>query len=88
MFVYLSPGQTALPLLQHTRQGDGAYQVFPRFLLRMPEDALRHPAEEVPQVQLRLRSQRLPPHLHHLSNIEAEEQDEKNGRWNQRKGNN
>lgn len=41
--------------------------MFPRFLLRMSEDALRHPTEEVPQVQLCVRSQRLPPHLHHLS---------------------
>lgn len=75
--VRLSSGQTALPLLQHARQGDGAHQVFPRFLLRMSEDALRHPAEEVPQVQLCLRSQRLSPHLHHLSRIETEDWEEK-----------
>lgn len=60
------PGQAALPLLQHARQGDGAHQVLPRLLLRVPQDALRHPPEEVPQVQLRLWRQRLPPHLHHL----------------------
>lgn len=60
-------GQAALPLLQHAGQGDRPHQVFPRLLLRVSEDALRHPAEEMPQVQLRLRSQRLPPHLHHLS---------------------
>lgn len=60
-------GQAALPLLQHPGQGDGAHQVFPRLLLRMSQDALRHQTEEVPQVQLCLRRQRLPPHLHHLS---------------------
>lgn len=76
--VYLSPGQAALPLLQHARQGDGAHQVFPRILLRMSEDALRHPAEEVPQVQLCFRRQRLSPHLHHLIHRETEE-------WKRRK---
>lgn len=75
--IYLSPGQAALPLLQHTRQGDGAHQVLPRILLRMSEDALRHPTEEVPQVQLCLRSQRLSPHLHHLIRGETEERKEK-----------
>lgn len=39
----------------------------------MSEDALRHPTEEVPQVQLCLRSQRLSPHLHHLIHTETEE---------------
>lgn len=71
--LYTPPGQAALPLLQHTRQGNRAHQVFPRVLLRMSQDALRHPTEEVPQVQLCLRSQRLSPHLHHLIYIEAEE---------------
>lgn len=66
--IILSPFlvKTALSMLQHARQGDCAHQVFPRVLLRVPEDALRHPAAEVPQVQRRLRGQRLPPHLHHL----------------------
>lgn len=60
------PGQVALPLLQHEGQGDGAHQVLPRLLLRVSQDALRHPPEEMPQVQLCLWRQRLPPHLHHL----------------------
>lgn len=62
----VSAGQAALPLLQHPGQGNGAHQVLPRVLLRMSQDALRHQTEEVPQVQLCLRRQRLPPHLHHL----------------------
>lgn len=60
-------GQAAMSLLQHARQGDRTHQVFPCFLLWMSQDALRHAAEEVPQVQLCLRSQWLSPHLHYLN---------------------
>lgn len=82
--IYLSPGQAALPVLQHARQGDGAHQVLPRVLLRMPQDALRHPPEEVPQVQLRLRSERLSPHLHHLSGGGTARRKREDGGRNQR----
>lgn len=75
-YICLSAGQAALPVLQHTRQGDRPHQVFPRVLLRMSEDALRHQTAEVPQVQLCLRRQWLSPHLYHLIHWETE-------RWKQ-----
>lgn len=53
-------------MLQLEGEGRSAHQVLSRFLLRVRQDALRHPSEEVPQVQRRFRSQRLSPHLHRL----------------------
>lgn len=55
-----------MSVLQLEGEGRGADQVLPRFLLRVRQDTLRHTPEEVPQVQRRFRSQRLPPHLHRL----------------------
>lgn len=59
-------GPFNVSVLQLEGEGRGADQVLPRFLLRVRQDALRHTSEEVPQVQRRFRSQRLPPHLHRL----------------------
>lgn len=59
-------GPFNVPVLQLQGEGRGADKVLPRFLLRVRQDALRHASEEVPQVQRRFRSQRLPPHLHRL----------------------
>lgn len=55
-----------MSVLQLSGEGCGADKVLPRLLLRVREDTLRYASEEVPQVQRRLRSERLPPHLHRL----------------------
>lgn len=66
-----TPGSSNMPLLQLAGEGRRADQVLPRLLLRVRQDALRHAPEEVPQVQRRLRSKRLPPHLHRLKPLQG-----------------
>lgn len=63
---FWSPGSTDMSVLQLASEGRRAHQVLPRLLLRVRENALRYATEEVPQMQRRLRGERLPPHLHRL----------------------
>lgn len=43
------------------KKGCGTHKMFPRVLLGLPAHALRDAATQVPQVQRRIRRQRLPP---------------------------
>ena len=53
-------------------QGRSTNEVFPRVLLGLPAHALRDAPAQVPQVQRRLRRQRLPPPLPlHLGDLPA-----------------
>ena len=52
-----------MSLVQGEAQGRRAEQVLPCLLLRLSAHALRDEATQVPQVQCRIRRQRLPPPL-------------------------
>lgn len=56
-------GTADLSVVQEQAQGCRSDQMFPRILLRLPQDQVRNETTKMPEMQCRIRRKRLPPPL-------------------------